>query len=322
MIDPAQRVASSLPGRQCCWKFPAMKQGPTTEATTPESLRIGVVQFAMKPTADLSAFEAEISFFIRTVAGYSADFVVFPEYVGAALMAPYDSLGTVAAIRELAALTPRLLEFFVRQAVLHGINVITGSLPLFENGRLTNVVYLCRRDGTWESQEKLHVTPSEVSEWRMSGGDSLRAFDTDCGRIGMLICYDVEFPELGRVLADQGVELLFVPFCTDSPSGYQRVRLCAQARAIENECYVIAAGSVGLLPGVTNMEMQYAKSAVFSPSDFAFPENAVVTEAESSTETILIADLRPGLLRELHQKGSVRNLQQRRADLVAVEWKG
>lgn len=299
-----------------------MKDGANTKVQAPESLRIGVVQLAMKPTADLAAFEAEVSFFIRTVASYSADFVVFPEYVGAALMAPFDSHGTVAAIRELAALTPRLLEFFVHQAVAHRINIITGSMPRFEDGRLTNVVYLCRRDGTWESQEKLHVTPSEVSEWQMSGGSSLRAFDTDCGRIGMLICYDVEFPELGRVLADQGMELLFVPFCTDSPSGYQRVRLCAQARAIENESYVIIAGSVGLLPGVTNMEMQYARSAVFSPSDFAFPENGVVAEAESSSETILIADLRPGLLRQLHEKGSVRNLQQRRTDLVAVKWKG
>jgi len=303
-------------------KFSAMNDESSTEASKPESLRIGVVQFAMKPTADLGAFESEISFFIRTVAGYRADFVVFPEYVNAALMAAFDHLGTVAAIRELAALTPGLLQFFMRQAVQHRINIITGSLPLFENGRLTNVVYLCRRDGTWESQEKLHVTPSEVSEWQMSGGSSLQAFDTDCGRIGMLICYDVEFPELGRVLADQGTELLFVPFCTDSPSGYQRVRLCAQARAIENECYVIAAGSVGLLPGVTNMEMQFARSAVFSPSDFSFPENAVVAEAGSSSETILIADVQPGLLKQLHEAGSVRNLQQRRSDLVSVEWKG
>lgn len=299
-----------------------MAHESTIESSTPETLRIGVVQFAMKATAGLDAFQSEISFLVRTVASYRADFVVFPEYVNASLMAPFDRLGTVGAIRELAALTPELLRFFVHLAVTHRINIITGSLPVLEGDRLTNVVYLCRRDGTWEGQEKLHITPSEVSEWRMSGGHSLRVFDTDCGRVGMLICYDVEFPELARLLADQGMELLFVPFCTDTPSGYQRVRLCAQARAIENECYVIAAGSVGLLPGVTNMEMQYARSAVFSPSDFAFPENAVVAEAEPGIEMILIADVKPGLLKELHEKGSVRNLKQRRADLVAVAWKG
>jgi len=299
-----------------------MLESPMNPRPQPDNVRIAVVQFAMKPTTDLAAFQAEIAFLIRTAAGYQADFLVFPEYVNAALMAPHDHLGPVAAIRELAALTPGLLEFFVTQAVEQRINLITGSLPVLENGRLTNVAYLCRRDGTRESQEKLHVTPSEVSEWQMSGGSGLRAFDTDCGRIGMLICYDVEFPELGRVLADQGLELLFVPFCTDTPSGYQRVRLCAQARAIENECYVAIAGSVGLLPGVTNMEMQYARSAVFSPSDFTFPENAIVTMAEAGAETILIADVNRRLLKQLHEKGSVRNLQQRRSDLVTVKWKG
>lgn len=298
-----------------------MSDSQIVESSQPENVRIAVMQFGMKPTAGLDAFKAELAFLIRTAAGYKADFVVFPEYVNAALMAPFDHLGTFKAIRELAALTPSLREFFIDAAVSNGINIITGSLPVELNDQLTNVVYLCRRDGTWEQQEKLHVTPSEEGEWRMTGGSQLRTFETDCGRIGMLICYDVEFPELGRVLADQGMELLFVPFCTDSPSGYQRVRLCAQARAVENECYVVISGSVGLLPGVTNMEMQYARSAVFSPSDFAFPPDAIVAESESSVETMLIADLKPRLLRELHERGSVRNLQQRRQDLVEVKWK-
>lgn len=298
-----------------------MSIAPEISRFSKESVRIGVVQLDMKPTSGLAAFLSELQFFIRTVAGYQADFVVFPEYVNAALMAPHDHLGTVAAIRELAAGTSAMLDFFKQQAVEQGINIITGSMPLLKNGTLTNAVWLCRRDGSSECQEKLHITPSEESEWSMSGGSALRTFDTDCGRIGMLICYDVEFPELGRVLADQGMELLFVPFCTDTPSGYQRVRLCAQARAIENECYVIIGGSTGLLPGVTNMEMQYAKSAVFSPSDHAFPPNGIVAEVESSTETILISEVKPGLLRELHEKGSVRNLKQRRQDLLQVKWK-
>jgi predicted amidohydrolase len=298
-----------------------MSIDPETASLPEDSIRIGVVQLAMKPTSGLDSFLSELRFFIRTVAGYQADFVVFPEYVNAALMAPHDQLGTSAAIRELSRLTPAMLDFFRQQAVEQRINIITGSLPVLEDGVLTNAVWLCRRDGSSERQEKLHITPSEESEWRMSGGSALRSFDTDCGRIGMLICYDVEFPELGRLLADQGMDLLFVPFCTDTPSGYQRVRLCAQARAIENECYVIIGGSTGLLPGVTNMEMQHAKSAVFSPSDHAFPPNGIVAEVESSTETILIAEVKPRLLRELREKGSVRNLQQRRQDLVQVKWK-
>ena len=98
--------------------------------------------------------------------------------------------------------------------------------------------------------EKLHVTPDEIKSWGLNGGKLLNTFDTDCAKIGVLICYDVEFPELSRLMADQGMQILFVPFLTDTQNAYSRVRVCAQARAIENECFVVIAGSVGNLPRV------------------------------------------------------------------------
>jgi len=282
-------------------------------------VRVGVVQFAMRPMAGPSEFFDHAAFFLEAMAGYGADFVCFPEYVNAPLMAPWKTAGAAAAIRQLADLTLPTRDFFSREAASRGLNIITGSMPLVEGDRLYNVVYLCRRDGTIEEQRKLHATPSEESEWRMSGGDSLRVFETDSGKVGILICYDVEFPELGRLLAMEGLQILFVPFCTDTASGYHRVRYCAQARAIENECYVVAAGSVGNLPGVANMDFQFARSAIFSPSDYAFPENAIVTEAPAGLETALVADLDLGHLVDLHRRGSVRNLRQRRTDLYRVE---
>jgi len=283
-------------------------------------VRAGVVQLAMRPMAGPEEFFGHAAFFLEAMAGYGADFVCFPEYVNAPLMAPWKAEGATAAIRKLADLTAPTRDFFSREAVERGINIVTGSLPLVEDGKLYNVVYLCQRDGTIGEQRKLHATPSEVSEWDMSGGDRLGVFETDAGRVGILICYDVEFPELGRILADGGLQILFVPFCTDTAPGYHRVRYCAQARAIENECYVVAAGSVGNLPGVANMDFQYARSAVFSPSDFDFPENAILTEAPAGVETALIADLDLGHLENLHRRGSVRNLRQRRTDLYRVEW--
>ncbi|TAE00398.1 MAG: hypothetical protein EAZ97_05940, partial [Bacteroidetes bacterium] len=139
--------------------------------------------------------------------------------------------------------------------------------------------------------------------------------------IGILICYDVEFPELSRLYAEEGVEILFVPFLTDTQNAYHRVQRCAQARAIENECYVAIAGCVGNLPRVHNMDIQYAQSAVFSPSDFAFPTNAIVAEATPNTEMTLIADVNLDLLKEMHSSGSVRNLKDRRLDLYALNWR-
>ena len=127
-----------------------------------------------------------------------------------------------------------------------------------------------------------------------------------------------EFPELSRLLADEGMEILFVPFLTDTQNGYSRVRLCAQARAIENECYVAIAGSVGNLPNVSNMDIQYAQSAVFTPCDFSFPNNGIKAEATTNTEMILVADVDLSLLKELHSFGAVKNLKDRRRDFYDV----
>ncbi len=284
-------------------------------------VRLGVVQLQMRSVRDLESFFDQIEFFIEAVSGYKSDFICFPEYINAPLMAPYNADGAAGAIRKLAELTGEIRDFFIRKAVEYNINIVTGSMPLYRGGRLYNVVYLCRRDGSSEEQYKIHITPSEEKDWGMVGGDEVRVFETDAGRVAMLICYDAEFPELGRILAEQGVQILFVPFCTDTSPGYHRVRYCAQARAIENECYVVVAGSVGNLPKVVNMDIQYAQSAVFSPSDFAFPYRAIVAEATTNTETTLIADVDLDDLNDLHNFGSVRNLQQRRTDLYSVDWR-
>ncbi|MEQ8880158.1 MAG: carbon-nitrogen hydrolase family protein, partial [Cyclobacteriaceae bacterium] len=206
-------------------------------------------------------------------------------------------------------------------AISYNINIITGSMPEVIDNRLYNAGYLCHRDGTVDRYEKVHVTPDEVKVWGMEGGSQIKVFDTDCGKIGILICYDVEFPELGRILSEQGMDILFVPFLTDTQNGYSRVRLCAQARAIENECYVAIAGSVGNLPKVHNMDMQFAQSMVFTPCDFAFPSNGIKAEATPNTEMMLIADVDIDLLRELNQFGSVQNLKDKRNDLYQVNLK-
>ena len=166
-----------------------------------------------------------------------------------------------------------------------------------------------------------NVTPDEIKSWGLSGGKSLQTFDTDCAKIGVLICYDVEFPELSRIMADQGMQILFVPFLTDTQNAYSRVKVCAHARAIENECFVVIAGSVGNPPRVHNMDIQYAQSGVFTPCDFAFPTDGKRAEATPNTEMILVSDVDLDLLNELHTYGSVRNLKDRRNDLYEVKMK-
>ncbi len=289
------------------------------KATTKKKIiRLGLIQWQMRLYADMDELMQQAEYFIDAVSAYRADFALFPEFFNAPLMAENNHLPESEAIRELAAHTPVIVQKFSELAISYNINVITGSMPEIRDNLLYNVGYLCHRDGTTERYEKLHVTPDEAKVWGMQGGTQIKTFDTDCGQIGVLICYDSEFPELSRILADDGMDILFVPFLTDTQNGYSRVRRCAQARAIENECYVAIAGSVGNLPKVNNMDIQYAQSAVFTPCDFSFPANGIKAEATPNTEMILIADVDIDLLRELNQFGSVRNLKDRRLDLYEM----
>lgn len=290
-----------------------------TPITIKKIVRLGLVQWQMRPYKDLEDLIQQIEFFVDAVSGYRSDFALFPEFFNAPLMAKDNHLSEADAIRNLAAYTPEIVEKFSELSISYNINIITGSMPELKDNVLYNVGYLCKRDGTVERYEKIHVTPDEARVWGMQGGNSLKTFDTDCGKIGILICYDSEFPELSRLLADEGMDILFVPFLTDTQNGYSRVRNCSQARAIENECYVAIAGSVGNLPRVHNMDIQYAQSMVFTPCDFSFPANGIKAEATPNTEMILVVDVDIDLLRELNRFGSVRNLNDRRKDIFELK---
>ncbi len=292
----------------------------TRKSFTPSThVRLGLIQWQMRPYRDIDELFSQIEFFIDAVSGYKSDFALLPELFNGPLLAKFNDLNEAEAMRHLAEYTPEIKERFVRLAISYNVNIITGSLPCMEDNRLENIGYLCHRNGKVDRYEKIHITPDEASHWGIKGGDMLQVYETDSGKIGILICYDVEFPELPRLLAEQGMQILFVPFLTDTQNAYMRVRCCAQARAIENECYVAISGSVGNLPKVENMDIQYSQAAVFTPCDFAFPSNGVKSEATPNAEMILIADVDLSLLDELHSHGSVRNLKDRRTDFYEVK---
>lgn len=293
-------------------------QGINASSRSSMKIRLGLVQWQMRLFADMEAFYEQVRFFVDAVSGYQSDFIVFPELFNTPLLEPYNHLPESEAMRELAAKTSEIVQKMHEYALSYNVNIVTGSMPLLEDGRLYNASYLCHRTGKIDEFRKIHITPNEHKYYAMTGGDKIEVFDTDCGKVGILICYDVEFPELSRLYAEQGMQILFVPFLTDTQNGYTRVRHCAQARAIENECYVAIAGCVGNLPKVNNMDIQFAQSAVFTPSDFAFPTNAIKAETTPNTEMMLIVDVDLQLLDELHHYGSVRIMKDRRKDLYEV----
>jgi predicted amidohydrolase len=294
------------------------KKNPQLDKTI---IRLGLIQWQVRTYNTIEEVLEQAEYFIDSVSRYKSDFALFPEFFNAPLMAAYNHLSEPEAIREMAKFTQRFKNEFSNLAITYNINIITGSMPEVIDGHLYNVGFLCKRDGSIEKYSKIHITPDEEKVWGLKGGNQIKTFNTDSGKIGILICYDSEFPELGRILAKEGMEILFVPFLTDTQSGYARVKLCARARAIENECYVAIAGCVGNLPNVNNMDIHYAQSAVFTPCDFSFPSNGINAESTPNTEMILVTDVDLDLLKNLHTFGSVNNLKDRRTDLYELKLK-
>ena len=287
-----------------------------------ESVRLATVQLQARAVDDFAGFVKNVEYFVDVAADYRADFVVFPELFTMSLLSfETEKLSPIQAIDRMTEHREPIVAELSRMALRYNINIVGGSHPTrTEDGTVQNVAYVCLRDGSVHSQEKIHPTPNEAYWWNIKGGSSLDVIQTDVGPIGVLICYDSEFPELARRLVDEGARIIFVPFCTDNRQGYMRVRYCAQARAIENQCFVVLSGNVGNLPGVDNMDVQYAQSCILTPCDFPFARDGVAAEASENIETITIADVNLADLTWARAEGTVRNLADRRFDLYRIDW--
>lgn len=300
---------------------PDMPPHPATQRL-PDVVRLATVQYQQRPITSFEEFATHVEYFVDIAANYEADFVVFPELITLQLLSIENApLSPVEAIRKLSEYTPRVKALFSDLAVRRNINIIAGSHPSRgEDGAIHNVCQVCLRNGSVHEQVKLHATPSERVWWGISGGQVARTIPTDCGPIGVAICYDIEFPEVARHLIDQGALILFTPFCTDTREGYLRVRYCAQARAVENQCYVVLSGNCGNLPGVNNFDIQYAQSCILTPCDFPFARDGIAADSTPNAETVLFADLRLEDLARARNNGTVQNLKDRRHDLYQLHW--
>lgn len=296
---------------------------PSTRWHRVSKARICAVQYRMRHIDSWDDFETQCSFFVDAAANNKVDFVVFPELLTNQLMAVEAGRRPADAVRALAELTPGYLAMFSALSVKHNVNIVGGSqFTVDETGRLRNVAYLFRRDGTIERQARLHVTAEERRWWGVEGGGGLEVFDTDRGRVAILLSYDVQFPELARIAVDRGAQILFVPFTAEDRDAYLRVRYCCQARAVENEVFVAAAGTTGNLPFVPHADTHYARSGIFTPLDITFARDGVAGEATENVETLVTADVDLELLRRHRLGGTVRLLEDRRPELYGFDSRG
>lgn len=291
------------------------------DGTAPvRNVRVAAVQYQMRPISSFDEFAQQCEFFIDTASEYRADFLLFPEMLTNQLQVTVQTRDSSATARRLHEFTPRYTDFFNRMAMKYDVNIIAGSHLTVENDKLYNVAWLFRRDGTVEKQYKLHISPSELRWWGVSAGDEVRVFDTDRGKIAILVGDDVAFPELARIAAGKGAQLLFVPFNQDIRSGYMRIRSCAAARCIENSMYAVLAGPIGNLPFVQGADIHYGEACILTPCDVPFARDGVAEEATPNVETMVLHELDIEALRRNRLTGSVRTWLDRRSDLYAVRY--
>jgi len=285
-------------------------------------VRVASVQYNQRRIHSFDEFRQMTLYFIDVCADYGSDFVLFPElYTLQLLSIENEPIPPNEAIRHITSHEGAIMDFIRDAAIKYNVNIIAGSTPSLRGDAVYNVSHVFKRDGTHVSQDKIHPTPNEAYWWNIMGGDEVKLIETDCGPIAVLICYDVEFPEVCRHLTDQGINILFVPFLTDERQSFLRVRYCAQARAIENQIYVALSGSVGNLPNVHNMDIHYAQSCILTPCDFPFSRDGIAADTTPNVEMVAFADLSLRALRDARHNGTVRNLRDRRHDLYSVIWR-
>ncbi len=302
------------------WANVEYEQSPARFSVKSQPVRLCCVQYQMRKISSFEEFATQVEYFVNVASEYSSDFVMLPELFTTQLLSFEEEKRPGLAARRLSEYTDDYIELFTQMALKYNVNIVAGSHFVLEEDHIFNVSFLFHRNGAVDRQYKLHVTPDEGLWWGVQPGSVPKVFDTDKGKVAINVCYDVEFPELGRYAVESGAQILFVPFCTDERHGFTRVRTCAQARAIENQIYVAIAGTTGNIPSVKNMAIQYAQSAIFTPSDFSFSRDGIAAQADQNAEMVVIADLDLEVQRRSRYRGTVMPLRDRRNDLYNIEF--
>lgn len=256
-------------------------------------------------------YEAKLTRWVDEAAGSGADLLVFPEY-GAMELASLEGAeaaqDTEVAMHAVAKHIPAADTLHDRLARAHSVYILAASAPIFEPGpRPVNRARLFGPDGRLGHQDKQIMTMYERAPMDVQTGAPLQVFETGLGRIGILICYDVEFPQLARALVEVGVEIILAPSFTEALSGYWRVRIGAMARALEGQCIVVHSPCVGAGKGCPAMGAATGAAAVYVPPDLGFPETGVLAEGEVGTPGWVYAEIAPDAVAQVRKDGRVRN---------------
>jgi predicted amidohydrolase len=272
---------------------------------------VAAAQFPAYAPDSWEQVELRLEQWVEEAAAEGARLLVFPEYAAmslAALFAPPLQADLNAQIMELQTLRENYLALHRRLAGTHGVYILAGSFPwAIAPGRFHNRAWLVAPEGRADFQDKLIMTRFEREEWNISSGTELKVFETALGRIGINVCYDVEFPLLARAQVEAGAMLILAPSCTDTLAGYHRVRIGAQARALENQCIVVQAPLVGEAPWSPAIDINVGAAGVYAPPDRGFPCDGVLASGRLDEPGWVYAALDPARIEAVRSEGQVLN---------------
>jgi predicted amidohydrolase len=285
-------------------------------------LRVASLQYFIRPVTSVDQFREQVSSLVETAVDYGAKLVLFPEYFTVQLLTLGDVRRPIQEqIRDLAAHAEAFVEFMAALARQHRLYLLGGTIPVIDasTGTLHNEGYFFGPEGGVGTQGKLHMTRFESDDWVIHPRNRLRIFSTEFGKVAISICYDVEFPEIARAAAWAGAHILLVPACTDDRQGFLRVRYCAHARAIENQMYVVVSHTVGSLPMVPAVSLNYGQASILTPSDFPFSRDGILAEGHPNQEMMVIGDLNLETIRQTRTTGTVLPLNDSRNTAKMLE---
>ena len=275
-------------------------------------LKLAACQYSIDLIETWDAYAHSLMTLCREAAEAGAQLLVLPEYSAVVLtgqLAPDVRSDLHGSIRAMQPLIPRWIELCEEIARNLGVYLVNGSAPVLDaDGVYRNRAWFFGPEGLIGTQDKLMMTRFEREQWFIEGGQGLRLFETPIGRFGILICYDNEFPMLARMLSEGGADMILAPSCTDKEAGYFRVRVGAQARALENQIAVLVSPTVGSAPWSPAVDENVGRAALYVPSDYGMPPSGIFAESEELSpprSRWLITEIDLAEVRRLRSEGQV-----------------
>lgn len=276
-----------------------------------KSFRLAAAQYDIGFMPDWSTYQAKAGRWVAEAAGEGAAMLLFPEYFSMELASLFSEEIYKSLSQQLVALQtvyPEFLSLYQGLAQRHGVYLLAGTYPVRqEDGSYRNRSWLFRPDGSSDFQDKLQMTRFENEQWLISAGDEIKVLETEYGKIGVNVCYDSEFPMIARRQVEMGADLILAPSCTDTMAGYHRVRIGCQARALENQCYVVQSPTVGLAPWSEAVDVNIGAAAVYTPVDYGYPDNGVLAIGEMNRAQWVYAQIDLSAIAKVRETGQVFN---------------